>query len=548
MKDIIITINGGETINVSPHKTYFEILKEQNALDGVIGITVNNKVVSMNDTLELPCNIKTLDIHDTCGNRIYVAGLKMLFECSLYKLYKGIKVSYLYSIPKGIVASIDYKDNLTKDDILKIKKEMSLTIGKDLQYEKLSIKSSDAAAFYDKLHNEVKKLNIKYITDPTVVLYRLGNCVNYYYSEMPYSTSVIDDFDIKLLKDNKIVITCPMDGDDRFIPEYSKFKSINTSYDAGIKWLNVMNVPYIANLNELIFNGKIKKFINSCELNFDREIGDVADQIVKDKSKKCIMLSGPSASGKTTVIKRLASYLALYGVEPIVISLDGYFKERVDTPKDENGEYDFECLEALDLDYLNSDMIKLFNGEEITLPDFNFVTGKKELTQTKAKLKENSLVLFEGLHAINDNLLPMIPNNIKFKIYVSPFIPLAIDEHNYITDSELRLIRRILRDFTTRGYSVETTIKNCRKVHIGEEKHIIPLIGSADVLLNTSLSYEVGVLKVLIEPLLYAVSQDSEYYNEARRLLSFLKQFFPITSEYVNKDSLIREFIGGYND
>lgn len=548
MKDIIITINNGKAITVPLNKTYYEVLKENDLLDGTVGITVNNKIMSMHDKIDCPCDIKTLDVKNTNGNRIYIAGLKMLFETALLKLYKGSKVSFLYSIPKGIIASIAYKNELTKNDLLKIKKEMNLISQKNMIFEKLNIKSNDAISFYDKLGNNIKETNIKNITDPTVVLYRLGNNINYYYSEMPYSSLVIDDYDLKLLSNNKIVITCPMDGDDRYIPEYSKYKSINQAYENGIEWLNVMNTPYIPDVNELIYKGKIRSFIKACELNFDRDISEVADKIVKSKSKKCVMLSGPSASGKTTVIKRLASYLSLYGMDPIVISLDGYFLERVETPKDENGEYDFECLEALDLDYLNSDMIKLFNGEEITLPDFNFVTGKKELTNKRIKIKENSIVMFEGLHAINDKLLPMIPNNIKYKIYVSPFIPLSIDEHNYINDTELRLIRRILRDFTTRGYSVETTIKNCKKVHLGEEKHILPLVGNADIILNTSLSYEVGVLKVLIEPLLYAVDQSSEYYNDARRLLKFLKQFFPISSELVNKDSLIREFIGGYND
>ena len=257
------------------------------------------------------------------------------------------------------------------------------------------------------------------------------------------------------------------------------------------------------------------------------------------------MISGPSSSGKTTITKRLGSYFKIYGLDPIVISLDDYYKERVDSPKDANGEYDFECLECTDLEYLQKDVTKILNGEEVTLPRFNFVTGCKELSSKKVKLKDNSILLFEGLHAINSGMLSFIPDKKKYKIYVSPFIPLSIDEHNYISNNDLRLLRRIVRDFRTRGYDVPTTIKNVKKVTIGEDKYIIPLIPEADKIINTSLSYEVGILKVFVEPLLYSVPSTSQYYDEARRLLRFLNGFFTISGEYVPKDSILREFIGG---
>lgn len=548
MKDIIVVINSGTAIKTSSNKSYYDILKENNLLDNVIGITVNNKIVSLYDNAENSCNIKTLDIKSNHGNKIYVAGLKMLFEYSVKKYYKGINVDYLYSIPKGIVVKLDINKEIEKSDVSNIKKIMNETIENNLKFEKLTVKTADALLFYKNLCNKQKEENILNINDNFVIFYRLGNLVNYYYSEMPYSTNIITDYDIKLLSGNRLVITYPMDGNDKEIPDYKKYKTVIDSYEKGISWLNVMRIPYICDLNKLIYNGKIKDFIRSSELNFNRDISDIAEYVASNKNIKCIMLSGPSASGKTTVIKRLASYLGIYGLDPIIISLDGYYKERVDTPKDENGEYDYECLEALDLDYLNDDITKLFNGEEINLPEFNFITGRKEKTNKIVKISENSIVLFEGLHAINDDLLPMIPANIKYKIFVSPFIPIAVDEHNYISSDDLRLIRRILRDFTTRGYGVETTLKNNVKVHLGEEKYILPIAGQANVVLNTSLSYEIGVLKVLIEPLLYAVKQDSEYYNDARRLLGFLKQFFPISPEFVARDSLLREFIGGFND
>ena len=236
------------------------------------------------------------------------------------------------------------------------------------------------------------------------------------------------------------------------------------------------------------------------------------------------------------------------GFDPIKISIDDYFLEREETPKDENGNYDFECLTAVDLDLFNSDLKKLLNGEEINMPFYNFLTGKKEFHNNYIKLKNNSIILIEGLHAINDDLLPAIENKYKYKIYLSPFIPLNIDRHNYISTVDLRLIRRIIRDNRARGHDISKTIHTWQSVRNGEEKYIFPFIHQADVIINTALPYEIGVEKVYIEPLLRSISVESEYYEEAKRLLNFLKMFYQIPSEYVSRDSILREFIGGSND
>lgn len=545
MDDIVISLSDGTKINTIKNTTYYELSKKCKNADNIIGVLVNNKIASLNDKIIKNENVTFLDINDSIGNRIYVAGLKMAFEYAVYKTFPLIKVNYAYSVPKGIIAYLNYDKLLLNEDIDLIRKKLKDVISKNIKFEKLIIKNSDAISYYEDVGNLVKACNIKNIVDPTVVLYELDDLINYYYSEMPYSTGVLTNYDIKYLGKNMIAIIYPEENSDGKIPEYINYKGIIDSYISSQKWLDIMKVPYIKDVNNEISNGKIADFIKSCELNFNIEINQTAKDISNKPNIKCVLISGPSSSGKTTITKRLASYFKIYGLDPIVISIDDYYHERIENPKDENGEYDFECLEATDINYLTNDIIKLFNGEIVSLPKYNFITGSKELSSKKVQIKDNSIILFEGLHAINDRLLPFIPQEMKYKIYVSPFIPINVDQQNYISSNDLRLLRRIVRDFRTRGYDVSSTIKNAKKVRYGEDKYIIPLIPTADKIINTSLSYEVGVLKVYVEPLLYSVPISSPFYGEARRFLSFLKQFYTISSEYIPKDSILREFIGG---
>ncbi len=545
MKEIIITFDDGRHVLVPYNSTYYDLsLKETNS-NNIIGVLIDGKVLSLNEKITKNNIIKFIDITNPYGNRMYVAGLKMVFELATKKCYPNIKVNYSYNVPNGIIANLISKNKLEKKDIELIIKMVDEIIKKNIHFEKLIIKNNDAINYYEDIGNVVKADNVRNIIDPTVILYELDDLVNYYYSEMPYSTGTLNKYEIKYLGNNRVVIIIPSVNSDGYLPNYVNYDGIVNAYVDGQKWLDIMNVPFIKDVNKEICNGNIENFIKSCELNFNIEINETAKIVSQNKELKYVMISGPSSSGKTTITKRLGSYFKIYGLDPIIISLDDYYKERVDSPKDKNGEYDFECLECTDLDYLKKDITKLLNGQEITLPRFNFVTGCKELTSKKIKLKENSIILFEGLHAINNGMLPFIPDKSKYKIYVSPFIPLSIDEHNYISNADLRLLRRIVRDFRTRGYDVSTTIKNSRKVTMGEDKYIIPLIPEADKIINTSLSYEVGILKVFVEPLLYSVPSTSQYYSEARRLLRFLNGFFTISGEYVPKDSILREFIGG---
>ena len=527
---------------------YYVIGKEFNMGKNILGVRVSNEVKSLNSKAHNDAEITFIDLNDITGNRIYKSGIKFVFEVALKEAYPNLDIVYQHSVPNGFLAEIVGDRDIIEGDISKIKGVMARIISDDIRINKLNVKKKEALAYYEKMNQKEKYENIQKITDKVVTLYELNGIYNYFYTEMPYSTGSLDKYDIIYLGRNRIIIVIPSSGSNGNLPEYVHYDNIINSFLGGKNWLDIQRMKYVDSINDTVGDGKIKDFISSCELLFNTNIGKIANYIVSNRHIKFILIAGPSSSGKTTTTKRLSSYFRAQGFDPVSISIDDFFLDREQSPKDENGNYDFECLTAIDLDLFNDTLNRLLNKEEVSLPTFNFASGKKEFNGNIIKLKENSIVLIEGLHALNDDLLPRIDNRLKYKIYLSPFIPLNIDRHNYISTVDLRLIRRMIRDNRTRGYDVNHTIDSWQSVRRGEVKYIFPFIHQANVILNTALTYELGVLKVYAEPLLRSVSVDSVYYEEARRLLNFLKMFYPIPSEYVNKDSILREFIGGNDD
>ena len=297
-------------------------------------------------------------------------------------------------------------------------------------------------------------------------------------------------------------------------------------------------------LNKLIAGGKIKDFIRKNDIMIERNLEGIAEDIVS-KNKRIVLLAGPSSSGKTTTSKKLSLYLSSLGVNAIPISLDDFFLNRNETPVDEYGNKDYESINALDLKLFNKVLTDLMNGNKTNLPTYNFITGEKEMSTTPIVLNENDCLVIEGLHGLNPNLISDEYQNLIYKIYISPLTPLNVDRHNYVSTTENRLLRRIIRDFRTRGKSGEDSLASWESVRRGEEAYIFPYTDSADAIINTAYTYEIGVLKVYVEPILYSIDINSKYYNEARRIIDHLKTFYPIPSEYVREDNLLREFIGG---
>ena len=548
MDTVKITFADGTVHEYSRGITFYEMSKDF-PMENIMAVKIDNEVYSLDTKVFEDTKLEFINTNDIIGNKIYKAGLKFLFEVALIETFPDLEVSFEHSVPRGMLGVVEGNKIITQEDLQKIKNRMDEIVKEDAIIQKLNVSPKEAIKYYRHFKEYEKADNIQSITDRLATLYKLHKELNYFYSIMPYSTGSINKYELVYLGKNRIVFIFPTVRSNGEVPEYVHYANIIDSFFKGKKWLENLHMPYISNLNKTIGNGKIKDFIKSNELMFSLDIAKVVDNIISNHDIKFILIAGPSSSGKTTTNSKIASYLEALGYDTIKISLDDYFVNREDTPKDENGKYDFECLEAIDVKLFNEDLQKLLNGEEISLPVYNFISGKREYPKNKVKLKENSIFLIEGLHALNDKITEGIDNKYKYRIYLSPFIPINIDMHNYVSTLDLRLLRRIVRDNRTRGYDCLKTIDNWQSVRNGEEKYIFPYIHQADVIINTALAYEVGVLKVYVEPLLLSVGVDSIYYEEARRLIGFLNQFFPIPGEYVTDDSILREFIGGkYND
>lgn len=543
MEKIKITFEHKQ-IEVDKNTTYLEISKESRLKDSVLAVKKNNELIPLTACAVEDEVIEFIDASSIEGAKMYKAAVKFILEVALKTVFKDSDIHYLHSVPGGMLGEIKYERVLTSEDISEIKGEMARIIDEDHEFKRYNILKKEAVDFYEAYGEYEKAINVK-TCDDIVTIYKLKDYLNFYYVPMPYSTRYIRKFELKYLGNNRLVILYPSNLTEGRLPEYVHHENIINAYYDGKSWLKKLDTPYVGNLNNLVSSRTVKGFIESCELHFTDEIKKACDKIIRNNDKKFIMIAGPSSSGKTTTTRVLGAYLRSKGYDPICLSTDDYFVDRIDNPKDEFGNFDFECLNAIDTRTFNNDLIKLLKGEEVNVPTFNFITGKREYHNHLIKLKENSIILIEGLHSLNDDLTPGIPEKYKYKIYLSPFIPLNIDRHNYISTLDLRLIRRIVRDNRTRGYKVGEVIEKWQSVRNGEEKYIFPFTHQADTIINTALPYELGVLKVYAEPLLLSIDTDSKYYEEARRLLKFLRSFYSITSEYVSKSSILREFIGG---
>ena len=404
----------------------------------------------------------------------------------------------------------------------------------------------DAINYYLLEGEEEKASNVLNIPNNYVELYSLDHTYNFFYSPMPFSTGYLKYFDIKLIGDRDFVLLYPKIGQDKLIPPFNFNKKIYTVLRNYHSFAKTMNVEYASSINKIVADSKIQMFIKMNNIFINDALNFVAKKIKnKIKNIRVILIGGPSSSGKTTSSLKLCTYLQSYGINPLVISTDDYFKERKDNPKDEFGNYDFECLEAIDLKLFNKQLKDLVSGKGVKMPKFNFIKGIKEYSEEETVLGENNVIIIEGLHCLNDELTKLIPREEKYKILVCPFTPLGIDRHNHVSTTDMRLIRRIVRDNRTRGYNALETIASWPKVVEGENKYIFNYMDDVDAILNTAFSYELGVLRVYAEPLLYSVPMNSIYFEEARRLIGLMRNFFTISSEYIEDDNVLREFIGG---
>ncbi len=541
-----VTFNDGTTIEIDKGTTIYELSRiyQPKMKYSIVGAMIDYEIVPMDTKINKATKIEFIDMSSTNGYKINKYGLEFVVEVALKETFgMSYEVNYEHSIANGILMTIKCDKKFTLADAKKLKTKMNEIITNDERIYDLNVEKSEAVAYYKKVKAVEKAENIHNLTNKIVTVHKLRSYINYFYSDMPYSTGCLNKYDLVFLGDNKLVLLFPSPSTKFKVPEYVHYQNVIKCFDESKKWLNSLGIPYLSNLNKVVSDCQIEDMIKIIEMNYENQLHELASDIIKKKARY-ILIAGPSSSGKTTTTKKIALQLRSRGYEALVISVDNYFKDKVDSPKDENGNYDFECLEALDVKLLNKHLKELLAGKKVVIPEYNFVTGKKEYDNEPTKLSDNAIILLEGLHSINDAMTPDLDPELKYKVYLSPFIPLNVDRHNYVSSTDLRLMRRIVRDNRTRATDVGKTIEYWNTVRSGEEKHIFPYINNIDKIVNTSLAYEIGVLKVFVEPLLYSVKEDSPSYHQARRLINNLRGFYPIPSDYVPDESVLREFIG----
>lgn len=522
-------------------KAIEKLNKEENK--NVLACKCNNEVKSLNYEIQEGDKIEGIDLTTRDGRRVYQRGILYVMAKAFFEVYPKALLTVQYQLSNSIFCTVDNK-KVTEEMIRNVRKKMKEIIEKDIEIKKVEMTKAEAEKFYEKEKTLRGRLQLENKYKEEVSLYFCEDYYNYFYGVMPISTGYIKHYDIVKYHDG-FLLRYPDKRSPETIEEYKETKKLLRTLEEYEDIHKVLNINTLFKLNKKIKEGKEKEIILLAEALHEKKISDIADDIVKRKGIKVVLIAGPSSSGKTTFAQRLGIQLKLNGIKPTTISVDNYFVEREHTPRDENGEYDFERLEAIDLDLFNDHLTKLLKGEEIQVPTFNFKTGHKEYNGETMKIKENEVLVIEGIHCLNDKLTASIARNQKYKIYISALTVLNIDYYNRISTTDTRLIRRIVRDYNFRGYEALHTLQTWHSVNRGEENNIFPFQEEADSMFNTSLIYEICVLKKYAMPLLQAIDNTHPEYSEAKNLYEFLKYFEDINDEYVPRNSLLREFIGG---
>lgn len=546
METIIVTLQNGKKLEYKKGIKLYEVLENlKNDLPFDILIAkYRNEFINYNDSLTKNGTLELFDINTSLGNRTYERALTIVFKTAVYEvLGPDTKVIVRHSLDKGIYIDIDKK--ITKDKLELIKVVMKDKIAKQIPFTKIETTIQEATEYFKNIKRKDLVKTLFYNKSNYITLYKFENTYHYVLGLLPNDSGVLKYFDLTLLEGKGIVLRYPSIYNNGKIVKYTHHDNLFNSLEEYAEWGRILNINNLGDLNDSIVNTKPGELINLSESIQDYKLLKIAETI-KQKSKdiKIILMSGPSSSGKTTTARKLSLYLKTLGLNPIALSLDDYFLDREDTPLDENGNYDFESLRAIDTKLFNNQISKMLKGSKVITPTFDFVKGKKTF-KNAIKLEEKDILIIEGLHCLNDALLESIPRKNKYKIYISPLPFLNIDNDNRISMTDLRLLRRMVRDNRVRGYSPSQTLKSWADVRKGEEKYIFPFQDEADTIFNSTLAYELAVLKTYAEPLLFTVQEDDPEYDTALRLLQLLKFVLPMPSQDVPSVSILREFIGG---
>ena len=480
------------------------------------------------------------------GKRVYLRGVSMLLMKAINSLFDKEmiqKVSIDYSLDTGYYCRI-HSDSFDLDgNLKKIEEKMYEYVKDDILFEKQVIPTRQAKELFENLGMPQKSLLCKFRRNSRMTIYKLGNYIDYFYGAMPYSTGVLTLFELKKFEDG-FVFVLPLRKDGFQIPEFRPSMKLYRTMQQTNEWGEKLHITTVGELNEEIVKGNLRELMMTQEALHEKRIGDIAEQIA-EKGSRVVTIAGPSSSGKTTFSYRLSTQLKTLGLRPHPIALDDYFVNREDTPVGPDGKYNYECLEALDIKTLNENLSDLLAGKEVQLPTYNFITGCREYMKPKMKIEPDEILILEGIHGLNNKLTYSIPDEDRFKIYISALTTLNLDSHNRIPTTEARLIRRIIRDNRTRGNTAQNTISMWQSVRAGEAQNIFPFQEEADAMFNSALIYELAALKLFADPVLFQVPKEAEEYSEAQRILKFLDYFLPIDPREVPLNSILREFIGG---
>ena len=517
-----------------------EIAKSRNK---VIACRFNNEVKSLNYEINSDGKIELIDLTNKDGMRIYRRGLIYIIGKAFYETYPEALLTINFQLSNSMLCEVANMQ-VTKEMIAKVDEKVKEIIKRDVPITKLAMTKEEAEAFYEKENTLKGRLQLDVKKKKEIMLYYCEDYYNYFYGVMPISTGVTNIYEI-LEYDGRFLVRYPSKKAPDRLPEFKENKKLLATLDDYEEVHKTLNVHTLYKLNKIVKENKIKDYILLDEALHEKKMAQIADDIVKREKVKVVLIAGPSSSGKTTFAKRLGLQLRLNGLKPVTISVDNYFVERTLNPKDEYGNYDFECLEAIDIDLFNDHILRLLNGEEIEVPTFDFEHGTKVYKGNTMKLNDDQILVIEGIHCLNDKLTPLIPKEQKYKVYISALTVLNIDYYNRISTTDTRLIRRIVRDNQFRSYSALHTLKMWDSVNRGEEKNIFPYQEEADSMFNSSLIYELAVLKDYAMPLLEKIDKSHPEFSEAKRLYRMLGYFESIPGEYVPQNSLLREFIGG---
>lgn len=522
-----------------------DLLKEEikNSKYNVLGCLVNNEYQTLNYELFKDSTVELIDTSSKEGMKIYRRTLIFILGKAFEEIYPNALLTINYQLKHSMFCEIDNM-KVTNEIIENISKKMREIVYKNLDIEERVMTRKEAQKFYDETKTIKGKLQFDLDKNNEIKMYFCEDYYNYFYGMIASNTGAANIFELEKYDDG-FLLKYPSSKKPDVVANDKEYKKLAFALNEYDDLHKVLKVNTLYKLNKAVEENKIKDIIMIDESLHEKKIAGIADKIAKRKNVKIVLIAGPSSSGKTTFAQRLGIQLQVNGLKPVTLSVDNYFVERKDTPKDENGDYDFECLEAIDLELFNDHLTRLLNGEEVEMPEFDFKEGTKKYNGKKLKLEDDEVLVIEGIHCLNDVLTSKIPKEQKFKIYISALTVLNMDYFNRISSTDNRLLRRIVRDYQFRGYSALHTLDFWHNVNSGEEKNIFPYQETADSMFNTSLIYEIGVLKQIALPLLEEITSDNKEYAEARRLINFLKYFKTIDASLVPTNSLLKEFMGG---